>query len=114
MRVRRIVEDGLTEWPPVWSCPLDLLKLTPAERSIYDAAAFWEGLRAHQDGFFEGYQQRVAEEEAAWVSMAASIRKAGGPFAGLRFSELAELRKDHEAASLARARERLLFNREAS
>jgi hypothetical protein len=55
----------------------------------------------------------MAEEEAAWRPMAAFIRRMGGQFAGVRFSELAALRGEEERASLARAREDLLFRRVA-
>jgi len=86
---------------------IDLMTLTGRERVLF-YAGYRSGVVV---GIDMGREQRIAEEEAAWSRMASFVRRMGGPFAGVRFSELAALRGEEERASLARAREDLLFRR---
>lgn len=123
-RARPLARDGRTvessgqladesNLPPGWpfDTAVDPLALKGVARDAFYsgwASGYADGLNR---GRCRGWAARVEAEQAAWQTMAARIRAAGGPFAGVRFSELAELRGEHEAAGLARARERLLFER---
>lgn len=96
--------------PPGWPWPDDVVSASsysPRERRI----ALCEYGSGYAAGLERGRLTAEAEAEAAWSQMADSVRRAGGAFAGLRFSELCELRGEREAADLARVRERLLFER---
>jgi hypothetical protein len=103
-------------WP--WDEDVDPLRLKGWERRAYYAgfaSGFNDGLereRQRPGGYYEGlrdgWRARVEHEQRAWERMRDSICAAGGPFAGVPFSRLAQLRNDCEAAEVARLREQLL------
>lgn len=86
--------------PPCAILELDLLAIPSDQREI-----FWSGYAAgFIDGIDRGRELAETEAEAAWASMAATIRKVGGAFSR-PFSELCDLRGEPERAKRARAHE---------
>lgn len=84
--------------PPRSTISPDLATMTPADHEMW-LSGYSAGIGI---GISIGRQQRDDEEQAAWTKMAAFVRRmASEP----TYSQLCELRGEHERAAVAREQE---------